>query len=139
MHKLTTFDSLWGGIVARYQMDIEQHLFEMQILVLDGGEMSKCNLSCSGVTKIEFTDEVREPWEYIDLTSIEVKPALLRGEPAWRLEAELWSSMSRLTLECAEVRLNGVAVQRTVPSPEAADKGGKGRDEAKKGPRDNGR
>lgn len=87
-----TIDSIWGGTIKSYEVD----LFSGDIsMIIDISSKSECLLSIMGISQIHIENNKLEDWNYAELTSIEVKSKSIEGI---ELGIEIWSTF--ITFKC---------------------------------------
>jgi hypothetical protein len=81
----------------------------MVVVCLTGGQTERYRVEISGLVSLNFDTKpyyigrayLDEPWNYIELTSIEATGIQLDGHDVWRVEAEIWTST--LEIVCRDI------------------------------------
>jgi len=85
-------DSVWGGTVRAYELDLKTHACRFEIEVVDGSVSSTYRLDISGISTFHIAYGTAEPWDYIEFTSIRAERTRQDEAEVWRLAIELWNA-----------------------------------------------
>jgi hypothetical protein len=106
--------SLWGCMVVDYGFSLVNHTVWMSVYCPSSERSYSCRIELSGVISFHLdanypsvgADYLREPWSYIELTSVDARPLNENGEQTWEFSAELWSS--NLSVRCLNIQITHI-------------------------------
>jgi hypothetical protein len=102
MIEQTALDALWGGVITAWSLAIEDFRLELDVSVTEDAKTSRYQVTFDEVTGLEFENEGAAGWDYIDLTSIELKEASGRGQ---LVVMEFWNGVAWAGLRCAKLSI----------------------------------
>ena len=94
---MSTTDALWGGQLKAVDFDPVAHRLTLQIDVVDGGAQMTYDLVCSGVSDMQFTNSIPDPWSYAEVTEVHTSQTTAEK---WRVEVVRWSEGCELVCTC---------------------------------------
>lgn len=81
-------EALWCGTAKEFRHDMLQHSVTFFVEVNENEILKYYSVKFERVYKIELTyDEPNEPWNYVELTEIEIT----KSDKGFLFESELWS------------------------------------------------
>ena len=107
--KTEMLGSLWGTIVSEYRFVVESQTFTMHVTARRSDRTDRYILTTEGLFSLHFdyesqsTTQVMDPWEYIELTAIEVGEPN-PGSPVWTVKMELWETLCAVRCRTFDVR-----------------------------------
>jgi hypothetical protein len=96
-------DSHWGGIVQELRLDATARTVDVDIRVVDGGEISLWRLGLAGVSQLRLDRPDPEAWDYTELTEVHVEEG---GDGRQRVELVFWVEPNGLSATCDEVSVS---------------------------------
>ncbi len=97
-------DDLWGGIIESLAVEPSSHLVQLVVRVVTAGEVVMHQLGFEGVRELRLFDEVGEPWDYTELTSVR---CTRQPDRTITTDLVLWSEAAGLVIRSDIVRING--------------------------------
>ncbi len=95
---------LWGSTIKEFSVraDLAEIFLRCQVVENDA---SRCHvLKLTGVSSLCFERHTPLPWDYCELTAIEVEA----GAGQWQVRMELWSQANNVELSCRCIQLDGI-------------------------------
>jgi hypothetical protein len=90
-----TVDDLWGAIIDGFTFDLTTQTMGLSIKVVNGERTESFRLVSSGITRMEFTNGIEGPWNYVELTAASLE------DDGRRRALELWSDSCTLIFDGA--------------------------------------
>ena len=90
-----TVDDLWGAIIDGFTFDLATQTAVLSMKVVNGARTESFRLVSSGITRMQFTNGMEGPWNYVELTAASLE------DDGRRLAIELWSDSCTLILDGA--------------------------------------
>jgi hypothetical protein len=104
-------DQLWGGLIRSVSLSADLATVELTVVVLESGTESIHSLRMDAVLNISFQRRLPLPWEYAEMTAIDV----VRTAEGVRVEMDLWSTENRMVVVCGSVTLDGTELGNGMP------------------------
>jgi hypothetical protein len=95
-------DELWGGSLVSIRFDPVTWALEIGVEVVTDGNLARYRLVLDAVTEWHLSRGVPLPWDYAELTEIEVTD--LEGEVF--VEMVLWDDETSLMARCSRMRVD---------------------------------
>jgi hypothetical protein len=105
---MNILDSLWGTIIGEVAFDIVNRTLTISIIEkARGREDAHHSVSLFEVNDWRFYSNFKDPWTYVELTQIEVKPS----KDGILLRIMIWSEEAGLLVECKAITFNGTELK----------------------------
>lgn len=111
MDRIVLKQSLDGGYIEEYSLDICANLFTMGVDVLDGETLSRYEVRFEHVTHFRIDSESRGIKGRLELTEIWIdeSPEASSSEE-WGVTISMWD-MTHMTIKCAVILVDGHALR----------------------------
>ncbi len=100
-------NSLWGGIIDSVTFDVVHHQAELAIRLTEGNQVSRYQLSFTGIAEFRFTKEEvgMFTWNYAELTEIRCS---FQPDESVLTEIVMWDESSQLIVRSLGIDLKDV-------------------------------
>ena len=101
-------DALWAGTVSNFSINIAKSELYMSVDVLEHNIVSHYTVDIEGITEIKYKNKLTDPWDYIELTSMEVS----WSDNEWNVSIDFWD-VAFLKLKSSVIKINSENLTRT--------------------------